>query len=58
MRKPEKWTSVVVTEETRKKLHQVREHIREKLGLKKMSLEDTINFLIKYYEDREKFPSS
>jgi hypothetical protein len=58
MRKQGKWTSLAMTKETRDKLRQIREHLRDELGLKKMSLEDTINFLIKYYEDREKFPSS
>ena len=58
MRKKQDWTTIAMTKQTREKLRKLREAIREELGLKTMSLEDVINFLIKYYEDREKFPSS
>ena len=47
-----KWVNITVSEETRTKLHALKEEISEKIGVK-MSVEDTINYLIKYYMERE-----
>ena len=46
-----KWVNITVREETREKLHSLKDEISRKIGVR-MSIEDTINYLIKYYMER------